>query len=103
MSETQKFIPMAETKELSPMDGPYLLYAPGNSVWLPTWDSGVTTTLEVFNIDKHNPGQVTVNAGVAREDIFVRAREKRTITRSWYGVEINVVNTGGPPILVQTA
>ena len=84
------------------MAGPYLLYQPGNDVSLPTYDSGVLTTLEVFNIDQHNPGQVTVNAGSAREDIFVHAREKRSIKRAWWGIEINVVNTGGPPILVQT-
>lgn len=93
---------MAEAKKFIPMAGPYLLYAPGDNRWFPTWAAGFSTTLEVFNIDQHNPGQVTVNAGGAREDISVHARERRSITRDWYGIKINVVNTGGPPILVQT-
>jgi hypothetical protein len=83
------------------MAGPYTLEVPGNDVWLPTWAWG-GTALKVTNLDQHNPGKVTVNAASAREDVLVLAQDSVTIHREWGGIEIEVVNSGGPPMVVET-
>ena len=84
------------------MAGPYILEQPGNDVWFPTYAWPHNTELIITNLDYHNPGKVTINAGNAREDILVLAQETKTIYRDWAGIRINVVNSGGPPMQVQT-
>jgi len=84
--------------------GPYPLLFDERTVF-PTWHLGRKTKFCVRNSDEQDSGKVQVQALLTLagpEEVKVGPKATNCIDREWAGYEIEVRNTGTPPVTVWT-